>query len=121
MVAVGLGANIVVASLCGALLIGFISIPFAHYKHVPPLVFSIPSVIPLVPGVLAFKMMRGLITLAGDTTSELFITTLADTISSGIKVMFILLCLAGGVAFPMLLSRKQSVKHVRLLSLRKKD
>lgn len=107
------GANIIIASFLGAIVIGLLSIPFAHEKHAPPLVFSIPSVIPMVPGLLAYRMMLGLIKLSGDVPPEAFTETLYDTVSNGLKVMFVLMSLAGGVAVPMLITRKQSAKHLR--------
>lgn len=108
------GASLIVASLCSSFVIGLLTIPFAHIKHAPPLVFSIPSVIPLVPGVLAFRMMQGLITLAGDSNPADYVVILSSTINNGLRVMFILFSLAAGVALPMLLTRKESVKHVKL-------
>jgi uncharacterized membrane protein YjjB (DUF3815 family) len=113
------GISIILASLAGSLLIGIITIPFAHIKHAPPLVFSIPAVIPLVPGVLAYKMMTGLIQLAGDVDPATYNTILAVTVNNGLKVMFVLMSLAGGVAIPMLLTRQKSVKYVRLKKFKK--
>lgn len=115
---VHLGINIVLSSLGGASLIGMLSTQAAHNKHAPPLVFSIPAVIPMVPGVFAYKMMLGMIKLAGDSgvnTSEV----LTDTISNGLKAMFILMSLAVGVAIPMLITRKSSVKHIKIGKRRK--
>jgi uncharacterized membrane protein YjjB (DUF3815 family) len=106
--------GVVVASLAGASLVGILSVSAAHNKHAPPLVFSIPSVIPLVPGAFAYRMMLGLIKLAGTSvTSEDYYHTLAETTSYGLKTMFILLALAAGVAIPMLLSRKETIKKIR--------
>ena len=106
--------DIVIATLCGAALIGFLSIPAAHNKHSPPLVFAIPSVIPLVPGILAYRMMLGLINLAGNVNNVQYTQILSETINNGLKVMFILMCLAGGVGIPMLITRKESAKQIRL-------
>jgi uncharacterized membrane protein YjjB (DUF3815 family) len=109
------GMNIIVASMVGAMLIGLISIPFAHVKHAPPLVFSIPAVIPMVPGIFAYRTMLGLIKLAGEVDPATYPQVLSETINNGLKAMFILMSLAGGVAVPMLITRKESVKHMRLI------
>jgi uncharacterized membrane protein YjjB (DUF3815 family) len=106
--------DIVLATLAGATLVGMLSIPSAHNKHAPPLVFAIPAVIPLIPGVLAYRMMLGLITLAGDVNNEAYTQILSETVNNGLKVMFILMCLAGGVGVPMLITRKESAKQIRL-------
>ena len=105
--------NIVLATLCGASVVGFLSIPFAHKKHAPPPVFAIPAVIPMVPGILAYRMMLGLINLAGKVDHETYTQILSETVNNGIKVMLILMSLAGGVAVPMLITRKESAKDIR--------
>lgn len=105
--------NPVVAALAGATLVGVLSISAAHNKHSPPLVFAIPAVIPMVPGLMAYRMMIGLIKLSGSLPPEAYSQVLYDTVNNALKVMFILMSLAGGVAIPMLLSRKESAKHLR--------
>lgn len=107
--------SIIVSTLAGAILIGFLSILFAHNKHVPPPVLAIPAVIPMVPGILAYRMMLGLITLAGKINPETYQHILSETINNGLKVMLILMSLAGGVAIPMLITRKDSAKDIRFV------
>lgn len=102
--------NIIVSTLVGSAVIGFLSIPFAHFRHAPPAIFAIPAVIPMVPGVLAYKMMSGLIVLASDANPALHTAMLADTVHYGLQVMFILISLAVGVELPLLITRKQSAK-----------
>lgn len=105
---------IVVATFAGASLIGILSVSAAHNKHAPPLVFSIPSVIPMIPGAFAYRMMLGLINLSATAvSSETYYQTLAETTSNGLKTMFILLALAAGVSIPMLISRKETIKKIR--------
>lgn len=110
---IALGANVIVGTLAGATLIGLISIYAAHNKHSPPLVFAIPAVIPMIPGIFAYRMMLGLIKLSGNVPPESYSQVLSETVSNGLKVMFILMSLAGGVAIPMLITRKESAKHIR--------
>jgi uncharacterized membrane protein YjjB (DUF3815 family) len=102
--------GIVFASFLGATAIGIVSIQFAHLKKSPPLIFSIPAVIPMVPGFFAYKMMLGLIALIKIGNTDTYIQTLIETVNNGAKTMFILLSLGTGVAIPMLLSRKESIK-----------
>lgn len=108
-----LESNVIVASFTGATLIGFLSITFAHRKHAPPPIFSIPAVIPMVPGIFAYRMMLGLISLAGKIEPTTYTQILSETINNGLKVMLILMSLAGGVGLPMLLTRKESAKQIR--------
>lgn len=103
------GINIILSTLAGAVLIGYVSILAAHDKHTPPMVFAIPSVIPMVPGLFAYRMMLGVIKLSTIPDAE-YQQVLADTISNALRASFILLSLALGVAIPLLLSRKGTVK-----------
>jgi uncharacterized membrane protein YjjB (DUF3815 family) len=106
--------GIVIASLAGAALVGILSVSAAHNKHAPPLVFSIPSVIPMIPGAFAYKMMLGFIKLSGPVVlNGAYYQTLAETTSNGLKAVFILMALAAGVAIPMLISRKETVKTIK--------
>ncbi len=107
-----LGISVILSSFAGSSLIGILSIPAAHNKHSPPLVFAVPSVIPMVPGVFAYQMILGLIKLAGNPTDSAYSLILMQTVSNGLKTMFILMSLAAGVAIPMLITRKSTVKKI---------
>jgi len=103
-------SGIVFASFLGATVIGIISIQMAHMRNSPPLVFSIPSVIPMIPGVFAYKMMLGLIALTNIEQTDAYLQTLIETVNNGAKMSFILIALGIGVALPMLIMRKESIK-----------
>lgn len=105
--------GIVFASFLGATVIGIASIQMAHMRNSPPLVFYIPSVIPMVPGFFAYKMMLGLIALTTIENTDIYLQTLIETVNNGAKAMFILISLGTGVAIPMLLMRKESVKKLK--------
>lgn len=110
----GLEVNIALASLAGASLIGVLSVYAAHNKQAPPLVFSIPSVIPMVPGAFAYRMMLGCMELAGTSANaQNYLNTLAETTNNGLKAIFILVALSAGVAIPMLVTRKDTFKRIK--------
>lgn len=102
--------GVVFASFVGAVVVGVVAIQMAHLRNSPPLVFSIPSVIPMVPGVFAYKFMLGMIALTSIENSDAYLQTLIDTVNNGAKMMFVLIALGTGVAIPMLLTRKESIK-----------
>lgn len=102
--------GIVFGSFLGATAVGIISIQMAYLRNSPPLVFSIPSVIPMVPGFFGYKMMLGLIALTSIENTNAYLQTLIETVNNGAKMAFILLSLGIGVAVPMLLTRKESIK-----------
>lgn len=105
-------AGFIISSFLAALTVGFISIPMAHLRHVPPVIFSIPSVLPLVPGVFAYRTMLGLMSLT-TKNDENFSKAVENTIHSGVNTLFIVMVLALGVLMPMYLLRKESVKTIR--------
>lgn len=106
--------NIILASLAGAFFIGVLSIPLAHKIHVPPLIFSIPAVIPMVPGTFAYRMMLGLMEISAHTDKTGMEVVLIDVVQNALKVVFILFALAVGIAGPMLITRKDSAKQMKL-------
>ena len=108
-----LTAGVVLASFAGALAIGISSIPIAHYRHAPPMIFAIPSVIPLIPGVFAYRTMLGLMKLTSDIGPD-YNRILSETVNNGSKTLFIIMSLAMGVAIPMHIMRQESVKNIRL-------
>ena len=118
----GLDVNIALASLAGASLIGILSVYAAHNKQAPPLVFSTPAVIPMVPGAFAYRMMLGCMELAGTSVnSETYLKTLAETTNNGLKAFFILIALSAGVAIPMLVTRKDSFKRIKSSNEQEQD
>lgn len=119
LVSIEFGLGPVMASFLGASTVGLLSIPAAHNKHAPPLVFSIAAVIPMVPGVFAYRTMLGVIRLTGDI-GENYGQVLAETVNAGAKALFILVALAVGVALPNIITRKESAKEIRLGAVRRR-
>lgn len=113
LVTLGLGLGPVTASLLGASTIGVLSIPAAHNRHAPPMVFSIAAVIPMVPGVFAYRTMIGLVQLTGEVDSA-YQQALSETINNGAKALFILMALAVGVALPNIVMRLDSAKQMKI-------
>lgn len=102
------GWSVIEGSFVAAMGIGLWSMFLAWIYHAPTVVFSLPAVIPMVPGVFAYRAMLGILqfTRAGEMSQEL----LMNIISNGLSTAFILLCLAIGVALPNLLMRGRSLR-----------
>ena len=109
-----LGINVIIATFLGASFIGILSIPAAHNKHAPPLVFSIPALIPMVPGVFGYRTMLGLLKLSSAINTDNYSVILNETVNNGIKALLITLALAAGASIPMLASRKTSAKELKI-------
>ena len=97
---IGLDLGPIIGSLIGSSLISIICIKAVHIFHVPHHVLSIPSVIPMVPGVLMYRALFGLIEMQG------VVGELTDAFSNGVKASLIILCIAIGVAIPNIFARQ---------------
>lgn len=106
--------NIVISSFIGALLVGFLSMPLAHKIHQPPVVFSIPAIIPMIPGYYAYKTVLSIMSFTFLETNQVKRLELIDAIfSNGFTMLFVLISITVGVLFPLLILRKSTVKKVR--------
>jgi uncharacterized membrane protein YjjB (DUF3815 family) len=114
LIGIELGGQAILGSFMGAAVAGFISVWAAHTKHSPPLVFAIPAVIPMVPGAFAYRMMLGVMKLAGEVDHATYSLLVNETINNGLKTLFVLMALALGVSVPMLITRKETVKDIKL-------
>jgi uncharacterized membrane protein YjjB (DUF3815 family) len=104
-------AGVVSASFLASVGVGLASIPVAHRSHVPPVIFSIPSVIPMVPGAFAYKAMLGLMKLTGTVEAD-YAKNLGDTVHNGALTLFIVLAISLGVAVPMHVFRRKTAKNL---------
>ena len=96
----GLDQGVIIGSLVGSSLISIICIKAVHWFHVPHHILSIPSVIPMVPGVLMYRALFGLIEMQG------VVGELTEAFSNGVKASLITLCIAIGVAIPNIFARQ---------------
>lgn len=105
--------HVVLASFIAALFVGVLSMPLAHKIHQPPVVFSIPPVIPMIPGYYAYETVLSIMDFIFMETDTVKRVELIDTIfTNGFTMFFILISLTVGVSLPMLLLRKKTVKRL---------
>ncbi|MGB5362936.1 MAG: threonine/serine exporter family protein, partial [Aureibaculum sp.] len=105
--------NIVFSSFLGAFFVGLISIPLAHKIHLPPVVFTIPTIIPMIPGFYAYETVLYVMkyTLVEKDISKKY-ELINGIFSNGFNMVFILIAITLGITIPMLLLRKSTVKRV---------
>jgi uncharacterized membrane protein YjjB (DUF3815 family) len=108
-----LEVGLVLSTLCGSCFIGFASIFAAHYRKAPPMTFALPALIPMIPGLFAYKAMVGIMKLTVEKDPEVYGKLFFETTKNGLSAMFIILALAAGVAIPMLITRKETVKRIK--------
>ena len=103
--------QIVITSFLGACTVGLLAVYFAPRVHTPPIVFTIPAVINMIPGKFGYEFMMNIIKIVTvQTPQEETLDLLFHTIKLGLQTGFITMCLAFGVIAPMLLFNTYSVK-----------
>ena len=94
------GVPIEWATLGAATLVGMIGVHWSHRFLAHPKVFTVAAMIPMVPGVFAFKAMIALVEINHrGFTPELWVLLVENVI----KAIFIVAALAIGLAMPGLL------------------
>jgi uncharacterized membrane protein YjjB (DUF3815 family) len=94
--------GIVLSTFVASLVIGFTGVFLGNWKRFIPMMITIPSVIPLVPGAFAYKAMLGLMELSR-TPDESYGQIVNLAIYNGAMTLFILLAITLGVTIPLLI------------------
>lgn len=103
--------NIVLSSLIAASFVGILSSPLAHRVHHPPVVFSIPPIIPMIPGYYAYETILSIVSFTFmEKGNPQRIELMEAIFFNGFTMLFILISITIGVSLPLLLSRKDTVK-----------
>ncbi|WP_196593546.1 threonine/serine exporter family protein [Pectinatus sottacetonis] len=87
-------------SFIGAMLVSCLSIKVVHYVHTPIHVITLPSVIPMIPGVLMYRLMFGFINI-----STMDIASFMQLFQSGVIASLTILAIAVGIAIPNIFAR----------------
>lgn len=95
-----LGYGPVIGSFMGAFVVSLIAVKAVHWFHVPNHVLTIPSVIPMIPGVLMYRSLFALINMTG------VVGEVTNAVYNGINSLLIILFIALGVAFPNIMARR---------------
>ncbi|MGF1693087.1 threonine/serine exporter family protein [Photobacterium kagoshimensis] len=88
------------ATLCAATFVGMIGVHWSHRFLAHPKVFTVAAMIPMVPGVFAFKAMIAIVEINHKGYNPQLLAALME---NGVKAVFIVAALAIGLAMPGLL------------------
>ncbi len=95
-----LGCGPVIGSFMGSFVVTLIAVKAVHWFHVPIHVLTIPSVIPMIPGVLLYRFVLGLVHVNKGTID------IVSTLSNGVNAALIILVISIGVAIPSIFARR---------------
>jgi len=109
-----LDLGLITATLTGSVLIGLIGIFAAHRVHNPPVVFTMPACITMIPGMFAYKTMLSGIKLTDTQSIAENPNLLTEMFHNFMLTASLLFTLAIGISIGALLFRKTSVKDISL-------
>ncbi|GAA0880598.1 threonine/serine exporter family protein [Algoriphagus jejuensis] len=99
-----IGARVVLATFVAALVVGFTGVFLGNRQKLIPMMITIPSVIPLVPGAFAYRAMLGLMSLATQPDTN-YGQIVNQAIYNGVMTLFVLLAITLGVSVPLVIFR----------------
>ena len=107
---IGLDMGLAIGSLAGSTLVSLVCVKAVHKFHVPHHVLSIPSVIPMIPGVLMYRALVAMIEMNG------VVGELTNAVKFGMASAITIMCISLGVAIPNVFVRQwiASSRHKRL-------
>ncbi len=109
----GLGMHIVPATLLASLLIGVLAVLLSPRGRVPAETFLFPSLLPMIPGIYAYKAFGGLVMCLYSRGEDAFNHYFYLFSYNGLTCFFILLAMAVGATAPIFFMKKISFQATR--------
>ena len=101
-----LGFGSEIGTLIGAALVSIVAVQAIHWLHTPSLVLIVPAVIPLVPGVLIYRLLFAIINIRRLSLDELL-----AAIQSGVDALLIILAIAIGASMPNIFASRSFARQ----------
>lgn len=105
--------HIVPATLVASFLIGIISVLVSPLSRIPAETYLFPSLLPMIPGIYAYKAFAGLAMCVFHSEQDSFIHSFYLFGYNGITCLGILLCMVTGAVVPIFLLKKISFQATR--------
>ena len=106
------GTELIAATMISSVSIGLIGIYCAHKVHHPPVVFTMPAFITMIPGLYAYRTMLGCIKLTDSAIVEKNPGIMGQIGHNLMLTLSLLAILAIGISIAALLFRRKSVKEI---------
>ncbi|AVM53380.1 uncharacterized membrane protein YjjB (DUF3815 family) [Bacteroides zoogleoformans] len=105
--------SIVSASFIGALVIGFLSIPIASYWKAPAESMSFPALLPMIPGMYAYRTVQAFLLCVQHQSEDTFIHYLYQLNYNGFVCFSVILLMFIGVTVPIFCLGKYAYSATR--------
>lgn len=102
------GMHIVPAGLVAALSIGLLAVLIAPRVKCPPETFSFPALLPMIPGMYAYRTVQALVLCLANEEEGAFHHYLYLLGYNGLMCAFIILALVVGATMPIFLLKRRS-------------
>lgn len=116
-----MGVEIAIATLVASLLIGSVGIYFAYRVRCPSEVFSFPALLPMIPGMYAYRSLLAMIRFMQASDPSVKEQYIPQILSNMVTAGVIMLALGIGVAIPLFIFYKQSFRMTRCKSFELAD
>ncbi len=103
-----LGCGPIIGSFMGSMAVSLIAVKAVHWFHVPNHILTIPSVIPMIPGVLLYRFLSGTVRVTQGSAD------VVSTLTNGVNAALIILVISIGVAIPNIFARRYIARGRRL-------
>lgn len=108
-----LGVHIVAASTMAAFVIGVLAVLFSPLSKTPPETCLFPSLLPMIPGIYAYKAFGGLAMSLYHSSEAAFNHYFYLFTSNGFMCLFILLGMVVGAVIPIFMLKNISFQSTR--------
>lgn len=103
-----IGVGITSSSFAAALIISILSIPFARNKFTPAEIFAFPALLPMIPGMFAYKTILSIMQFLDTDYILIRQELMVDIVYNGLITFFIMCALAIGAMIPILALQRDS-------------
>lgn len=108
-----IGMHIIVASTIAAFVIGFISVILSPRIKCPAEVCFFPALLPMIPGMYAYRTVEALISCLYHTSEEIFGHYLYLLCYNGLTCSFIIIGMVVGATLPVFAMKKIAFRATR--------